>query len=296
MEKRCLVLLAAYNGESFLSEQFDTILQQHDVDLDVIVSVDLSYDGTLKLCEEYSRKNKNITILPYGRKFGSAGKNFFRLLMDCDLSRCDYVTFSDQDDIWVVNKLSRATSFLEQYDCYSSNVTAFWGNGKERLIDKSQHQRKWDFLFEAAGPGCTYVFKKEIALEFKAWLVKNNDIVNHIELHDWLFYAFARSRGYSWFIDPIPMMHYRQHPNNQVGANSSVQGAIKRLRLINRKWYRNQVIKIAAFLELNDEPLVKVGLKSGYLGNLYLLFKLGELRRRFRDRFVLGFCLLLGLF
>lgn len=292
-----LILLAAYNGCSSIGEQLETILRQTDVVVDVVISIDLSNDDTLDICSNYVEKYSNVRLLPYGESFGGAGKNFYRLLKDTDVSCYDYIAFSDQDDIWPDNKLAKAVQMLQQYDCYSANVTAFWEDGREALIDKAQPQREWDFLFEAAGPGCTYVFKREVAIKFKTWLLEcHEQIGEDIALHDWLLYAFSRNRGYRWFIDPEPMMRYRQHANNQVGTNNSFAAAKKRLKLVSSKWYRNQVVSISERLGLCDTPIVKLGLKNGYKGNVYLFFHVGQLRRRLRDRLALAFFLLLNLF
>jgi len=297
MQKKIAILLAAYNGDKFISEQIGSIINQNEFDFDLYISVDMSVDASLDICTAYSNEHDNIMLLPYGRYFGSAGKNFYRLLNDVDLNCYDYIAFSDQDDIWPADKLAKAIKRLQQYDCYSANVTAFWENGCEVLIDKAQPPREWDFLFEAAGPGCTYVFKREVAMEFKSWLLERyQQIGEDIALHDWLLYAFARSHGYSWFIDPEPAMRYRQHANNQVGTNNSVAAANKRLRMIKSKWYRKQATKIAEHLDLLNIPIVKYGLKRNYLGNLYLLFHINKVRRRLRDRIALSFALLFNIF
>lgn len=291
------VLLAAYNGFNSIQEQLDSIVLQANTIFDIVISIDLSDDDTFVICSDYARKYSNVKLLPYGERFGGAGKNFYRLLKDTDLSGYDYIAFSDQDDIWPENKLAKAIETLQQYDCYSANVTAFWQDGREVLIDKAQPQRDWDFLFEAAGPGCTYVFKHEVAMQFKSWLLEHYDkIGENISLHDWLLYAFARARGYKWFIDPNSMMRYRQHANNQVGTNNSFVAANKRLKMIKSKWYRNHSTKIAEYLELQHLPIVKYGLSHGYLGNLYLLLHVNKLRRRLRDRLALSFALLFNLF
>lgn len=296
-KNECLILLAAYNGELALIQQLETTQYQDDVIVDVVISVDLSSDSTLAICTSYADKYPNISLLPYGERFGGAGKNFYRLLKDTDLTRYDYIAFSDQDDIWPGSKLAKAIEMLQHYDCYSANVTAFWEDGREVLIDKAQPQREWDFLFEAAGPGCTYVFKREVAIQFKSWLLESYDKIGEdISLHDWLLYAFARSHGYRWFIDPESMMYYRQHANNQVGTNNSFAAANRRLKLIKSKWYRNQSTKIAEHLELQHLPVFKYGLSKGYLGNLYLLLHINKLRRRLRDRVALSFVLLFNLF
>lgn len=152
-------------------------------------------------------------------------------------------------------------------------------------------------MFEAAGPGCTYVFKNDVAVNFRSWLIQNYEqIGKDIALHDWLFYAFARKNGYNWYIDPQPMMLYRQHANNQVGTNNNLASALKRLKLIKSNWYRKQSVKIAEYLNIQSEPIVKCGLNNGYIGNLYLLLHINKLRRRMRDRFALSLVLLLNLF
>ncbi|MGY3870020.1 glycosyltransferase [Aeromonas crassostreae] len=294
---KTLILLAAYNGFNSIPEQLDTIIQQANAIVDIVISIDLSDDGTFAICSDYAEKNTNVRLLAYGERFGGAGKNFYRLLKDTELSDYDYIAFSDQDDIWPENKLAKAIEKLQQYDCYSANVTAFWEDGREALIDKAQPQQQWDFLFEAAGPGCTYVFKRDVIIQFKTWLlVHYKEIGDDIELHDWLIYAFARSRGYRWFIDPEPMMRYRQHAHNQVGTNNNIKAAKKRLLLIRSKWYRKQVMNIAEYLELQETAIFKFGLAKKYRGNLYLFFRVNKLRRRLRDRLALALVLLFNVF
>lgn len=295
--KKTVILMAAYNGQTAITEQLNTILMQNHAAFDVVISVDVSSDLTFSICSDYAKRYNNIKLLPYGERFGGAGKNFYRLLKDADIASYDYVAFSDQDDVWPNNKLSRAVDLLEYYDCYSANVTAFWQNGSSMLIDKAQAQRDWDHLFEAAGPGCTYVFKREVAIAFKSWLLGNYEKIGQdVELHDWLLYAFARSRGYSWFIDPLPMMFYRQHASNQVGTNKGLLAAKKRLKLIKQKWYRGQIVKIVEHLDLQSAAVFKYGLNAGYVGNLYLLCHVGKLRRKFSDRVLLALVLLFNVF
>jgi rhamnosyltransferase len=297
VRNKVLVLVAAYNGQQWLKEQLDSLLKQRDVDVHVSISVDASTDGTLEICQKYADLYTNVDILPYGESFGSAGKNFYRLIKDCDFSIFDYIAFSDQDDIWHYDKLSNAIKKLQQYDCYSSNVTAFWDDGREILINKAQPQQRWDYLFEAAGPGCTYVFKRKVANAFKKWLIENYVMISkHIMLHDWLLYSFARTSNYSWYIDPVPSMLYRQHDRNKVGSNNGFSAAKKRLILIKSKWYRNQVICIATVLGVGGFSVVKKGLLNDYMGNLYLLVNINKLRRRFRDKIALAVALLFNIF
>lgn len=296
-KKKVGVLLAAFNGEPWLAEQVLSILEQKCVDVHLYISLDKSDDSSMSICNKFCLEYKNVTLLPYGATFGGAGKNFYRLFIDVDISDYDFIALSDQDDIWNSDKLISSVDILSEYDGYSSNVIAFWEDGRETLINKAQEKKEWDYLFEAAGPGCTYVLRRDVAIKFKTWLIEHYDKITHdIALHDWLIYAFCRHFGYRWFIDPRPGMRYRQHANNQVGTNNSISAAQKRLLLIKRKWYRNQVTKIAEHLELQNLSMVKYGLNKGYIGNLYLLFNVNQLRRRLRDRIALSFALLFNIF
>ncbi|HGU5088521.1 TPA: glycosyltransferase, partial [Escherichia coli] len=290
-------LLAAYNGEQWIQEQISSILKQKNVDVTLFISIDQSSDNTLMLCEELALSEPRINLLPYGDIFGGAALNFYRLIKDVDFTSFDYISFADQDDIWLEDKLQRASLFLEKYDVYSSNVIAFWPNGKAVLINKAQPQVKYDFLFEAAGPGCTYVIHRDVAIEFKKFIVSKWQEVKKIELHDWLFYSFSRVKNFQWVIDERPGMYYRQHQNNQVGANNTMAGAVKRLNLIKCKWYREQICRMISVFE--DEvyiPFYRELKTDSYFDKLKILPYLNKIRRRPRDRMYLAIAILIGYF
>lgn len=290
------VLLAAYNGVQWLQEQLDSILGQINVEVTVFISVDLSSDGTHQFCQKLSDTYLNIHVLPYGEKFGGAAKNFYRLITEVHYNDYDFVSLADQDDIWKSDKLFNAVSKLTNFDVYSSNVTAFWENGKKCIINKAQPIVEYDYLFEAAGPGCTYVMKREFALHLKNFFSENLDLISHINLHDWLIYAFSRNFGYKWFIDKKSGMLYRQHAHNQVGANNNLKAIYKRFLLIKNKWYRNEIEKIVIIFSIQNDPFISTTILNGYYGNLKLLINISKIRRRFRDRALLSFVLLFNIF
>ena len=295
MEK-IAVLLAVYNGREWIDEQLQSILEQQNVELDIYISVDLSSDGSYDyLVDKYSRIS-NILILPYGKKFGSARRNFYRLVSDVKIDKYSYISFSDQDDIWHKLKLSYAVDILKKpnIDAYSSNVVAFWDDGKKCLIDKAQPQVEYDYLFEAAGPGCTYVFKNKLAVDFKSFLLENT-VATSVELHDWLLYAFARVNGFSWYIDNNAYMQYRQHSNNQVGANTNLKAGLKRVKLVREGWYRNEILKLCEIFIIDNEDIYFKLKNNNFSNRFNLLLRIIHLRRRNRDRIVLGMLLIFNL-
>lgn len=283
------VLLAAYRGSLWLDEQVNSILDQADVDVHIFISVDPSPDETLLLCSRLAALRSDISLLPEIGPFGSAGRNFFRLIRDVQLEGYDYVAFADQDDIWFSNKLARAALIIQKERCgaYSSNVIAFWPDGTRRLIHKAQPQVEWDYLFEAAGPGCTYVFPAATALELQVNVRENWKQLQLVTLHDWYFYAYVRSVGKKWFIDCQPGVLYRQHLSNQVGANVGLRSLIKRAALIRGGWWLTQVKLIATLVGASRTPIM-VLLNNAEKNRCRLILSASKCRRRIRDRLTLA--------
>lgn len=295
---RVAVLLAAYNGMQWLPEQLESILDQAGVEVTVFVSVDRSSDGTFEWVTELAQRNPRLLPLPYGEQFGGAAKNFFRLLRDVDLQEFDYVAFADQDDIWHPSKLAWAHEKLGQggLSGYSSNVTAFWPDGRELLLDKAQPQRQYDFLFESAGPGCTFVLKVEDATAFKAFLLDNWAAANQVALHDWLMYAWFRATNRAWFIDARPTLRYRQHATNQFGANSGLKAVRVRWQMLREGWYRREIAQIIGLVG-ERVPGAGAGIASdGTVSRSFVLRNFRQLRRRQRDALFLFFIILLGIY
>ena len=282
---RVAVLLAAYNGLRWLPAQLASILDQHGVDVTVFASVDHSSDGTEEWLRERSRADTRIIVLPAGR-FGGAAANFFRLLRDVDFADFDFVALADQDDLWLPNKLARAVGHLahKHFAGYSANVIAFWDDGRTQLIDKAQPQTELDFVFEAAGPGCTYVLNHALASALQSFVSTRSAELNDVYLHDWLIYAFARAQGFAWFIDPAPCLRYRQHCSNQVGVNKGLGALLRRAGMAASGWAFAQAALIAGLVGAKRLPKIAAGLEGGRLGLIRLSLHARQCRRKPKDR------------
>lgn len=296
---RFAVCLAAYNGMAFIAEQIQSILAQDGVVLQLFVSVDKSMDGTEERLAAWAMAEPRLTLLPCGNRFGNAGRNFYRLLRDVDLTGFDYLSFADQDDIWQVEKLWRAhrTITTLKVSGYSSNFTAFWPSGKSKRINKAWQQRAYDYLFESAGPGCTYVMRRGLALALQDLVRRSGSSLSGIDYHDWLTYAFARSHHYSWVIDDWSSISYRQHASNQIGVNAGWRSFRLRARKVLSGYGFRQSLLIADAIGISSLPIVQRGLRKGRLGYLWLALQAPQCRRRPLDRlwFFLS-CVLLAAF
>jgi rhamnosyltransferase len=292
------VVLAVYNGMQWLNEQLDSILKQDNVELTIFISIDTSYDESEALCQKLAEQHKNIVVLPNAGKFGGASKNFFRLIRDVDFSNFDYFAFADQDDIWFQDKLLNAVNKLVETksDGYSSNVVAFWVTGKEIIVEKSQLQCEWDYIFEAAGPGCTYVMTIRLAHAIKKSVIANWSEINKLELHDWYCYAYARANGFQWYIDQRPSLLYRQHSNNQVGVNRGWKAFLFRSKKIVIGWGFEQSALIAKLVGKGDSAFVKSWCNFERYGFLTLALNANKCRRKPTERVLFFFaCLIMAI-
>jgi rhamnosyltransferase len=283
------VLLATYNGENNIIEQLISIANQKNVDVKLIISDDGSSDRTIDLVKNSSLNNISVSILP-SRTMGSAATNFFRLVSDSDIEEVDFIAFSDQDDIWFEDKLHNAVLKIiaDNADAYSSNVMAFWSDGSEKIIKKAQPQKEYDYMFESAGPGCTYLLTKNLVIELKKFLLANQGRLKNVALHDWFVYAFARSRGYVWVIDNSYYVLYRQHSNNVVGANVGIKAKVERWKKMRGGWHRNQTLLLGSLLEYEQKFPISA-LKRYYLIDRFnLIINIRKFRRSINDGFALA--------
>lgn len=295
---KALVLLAAYNGEIFMAQQLQTILNQTHKPDKILINVDLSTDKTVSIAKDYAAKFPEIKILSTNKRFGSSASNFFDLLSNADLSDVDYIALADQDDLWNDDKLEKAIQKLEQgYDGYSSNVEAFWACGKRKVLIKNQPQQKFDYLFESAGPGCTFVMTKNLAAELQTFLKNNQGEISQMRhYHDWLIYAFARRCHYKWFIDSYAGMQYRQHELNDFGAHVGFSGFYVRLKRVLLGEGFDQALRLVRMLKLEKDPFVQKWFPLSRFGFLRLALHSPYCRRRLREKIYFFFsCILLAI-
>jgi rhamnosyltransferase len=298
LSARINVLLAAYNGENFIDQQIQSILNQTQKPNKIIISIDQSSDDTVDIVRRRTKSFSEIQILSTNKKFGSAAANFINLLLSVDFKDIDYIALADQDDIWKKDKLEKAIQKLEQgYDGYSSNVEAIWIDGKRKVLVKNQPQQNFDYLFESAGPGCTFVITKKLAINLQTFLKNNQDEVSQMkQYHDWLIYAFARTNHYKWFIDGYAGMQYRQHELNDFGAHVGFSGFFVRFKRVLLGEGFDQVLRLIKILKLEKDPFIKQWYPLSRFGFLRLAFYAPQCRRRLREKIYFFFaCILLAI-
>lgn len=288
---RVAVLMATFDGARFIDSQIASILDQQGVEVRIFVSDDGSRDDTLARIARWPAQR--VSLLPPVRS-GGAGQNFLRLLRDAPWQGYDFVAFSDQDDIWHPDKLARAIAGIASrgLDAYSSNVRAFWPDGRRTLVRKAQPLRRLDHLFEAGGPGNTYVLPRATAHLLAARLAAAPaEALARIALHDWLIYAVVRGQGLRWWIDPEPSLDYRQHATNVAGTGNTWPRIRRRLGLLLGGWYLDQLRAIAAVAAITGPEVGFLDAPS-WRGLPHMLRHLPDFRRKTGEAMLLApaFC------
>lgn len=157
------IILCTYNGEEFLEEQLQSILNQTYPNLEIFISDDASTDGTLKILEKYSSQ-KNI-ILNVNRLNIGFIKNFELAAVS---SKGDYIAFADQDDIWLADKIEKLYNAIGEHSLVYSDSTLIDAKGNylhKNLSDKAKMQNIYNskgFAFLNAVSGHTMMAKRAL--------------------------------------------------------------------------------------------------------------------------------------
>ncbi len=223
MEK-IIVLMSAYKGKKYLAEQLNSILNQKNVDVEILIRVDGSPDDTFQFISDISLYESRIKVYE-GENLKSA-KSFMRLLQDAPLNA--FYAFSDQDDVWEDNKLYVALQNIKSLpedkpNMYYSNLNVVDSDlNNIRLFHPNSFcgENKFNILIDNMAAGCTMVFNRKAA-ELAVKRIPEYCLMHDAWLH--LVCSFFGNVVY----DHNSYILYRQHENNVVGASKFTVGTIK---------------------------------------------------------------------
>lgn len=231
------ILLALYNGSTHLREQLDSFMAQSEPDWALLVGDDGSVDAGPQIVQDYTRRAKPEQIrLVAGPRNGGAA-NFLQLLA---LAPADqpYTCFSDQDDVWLPHKLSRAIALIEGAAtdgpvCYFSRTLICNEDLSNPRLSRPQ-SRPLGFrnaLVQNVVAGNTIVLNAT-ALQVLQAAQAEVDATASVLVHDWWIYQILSGVGARFISDEMPGLLYRQHHGNQIGANDGLRAMIRRLGMM----------------------------------------------------------------
>lgn len=238
-ESTVRVLLATYNGVSYIRQMVDSVLQQDYSDIQIVLSDDGSSDGTEKILEEYACAfPEKVLHYKSGLRFGCAQKHFMHLLSA--FQDAPYVMFCDQDDVWHPDKIRKTLDKMRSVESDSSVPVMI--HTDLRVVDSELREISPSFckhskldgnrlalnqlLVQNVVTGCTMMINNALVK-----LACNCSCDTGMLMHDWWLALLASACGKTGFLEEATI-DYRQHGNNSVGAKDvySVKYLIGRLR------------------------------------------------------------------
>ncbi len=225
------VLLCTYNGAAYVRAQLQSILDQTVQDLHVVVSDDGSTDETLAIVEAMAAAHPGrITILRQDPPTGSAQRHFLKLLVEQAYDVADYIMLSDQDDVWLPDKVEKTLARMQADEaaCRAAGEAhaSILVHCDSRIVDRA--------LREIAPSFVAYQKMTPSRCQLQQLLVQNNivggalmmnralaeritEIPAHCVMHDQWIALVASAFGHIDFV-PEALYLYRQHGDNVLGA------------------------------------------------------------------------------
>lgn len=229
-EKKVDILLATYNGEKYVGEQIESILNQSYKNIRIIISDDCSKDNTPKILEEYQKKDDRIKVFIQPENLGVV-KNIEFLLNQVE---SPLYMLADQDDVWLTEKVEKSVEKIQKenadlvfgdLEVVDQNLNTIYQSFGDfmllnKKIEKYINSYKVNYLYNCV-TGCTLISKKEL-LNYILPLPTNSKFL----IHDHWIGLMAGIYGKISYM-PEKYIKYRQHGNNQVGTNKLSHGFTK---------------------------------------------------------------------
>jgi glycosyltransferase involved in cell wall biosynthesis len=304
------ILLATHNGSSFLGAQVESLLAQKDVGFRILVRDDASSDDTQEILERYRRANPELFVTFRGSENLGAVGNFAFLLGQAS---APYVALCDQDDVWAPQKLRTLLSTMLEQEKSAAPGTPVLVHSDLSVVDEDLrecHASFWRYsgfdprrsdlprlLIKNTVTGCASLMNRPlIDLAFP--------VPRAALMHDYWFALLAAAAGRVVAVNE-PLVAYRQHPRNAVGARPyGWRSLVERLAHL-RNWdmgaLRKQAEAVAercgARLPAEARALIEefVSLPAkNWLGQRWCLLRHGILMPGFMRNFALLFWVRLG--
>lgn len=242
---RVNIILAAYNGEAFIENQIRSILNQDYENIKLCIRDDGSIDDTVKIIKRLSDLDSRICLVQSEKNLG-VPNSFYEILRLC--SDADYYAFADQDDLWEVDKISRAVDCLSKEDSdkpvmYCSSFGYYEEDGSFiREFELPEKVDLYNSIYYTPALGFTMVFNERLR-ELALAGTEKYDRSEFGELHDRRFVRTAALFGKVICDRKMTSKHIR-HASAVTKADAENTGLLK-------GWFKNELIGNDVLIQRN---------------------------------------------
>lgn len=238
---KVLIMMSTYNGGDRIIRQVESILNQKNVDIDILIRDDGSDADTISVLNKLENEYSNIRVI-YGENIGWK-RSFLELVYSTELD-FEYYGFSDQDDIWFEDKVISLVSLMEN-DVNSKPKLAHCNS---LSVDYNLVSRKEQEFRTPCPPG----FKQAIATEYfqgcgMLWNSEAMELIrvykpkNYDLAHDYWVGLICYLFGEVYFCKESKFYHIRYEDNSSEDGDVW-KGRMKRLHMLlacNKHVYMN---------------------------------------------------------
>lgn len=233
--KSVSIVMCTYNGEQFIREQLDSIVNQTYPISELIIQDDCSTDGTVSILKEYEQRYPYIRLFVNEYQKG-INENFFSAI---DRAKNEYVAISDQDDIWELEKIEKQMNEIGS-NWLSSGFTKPFVAGSSIQIHFDNRIPNYTLermIYVGMTPGHTMLIHKDLITK-----IPNLNKWNQFFVYDHLLQIVAASYGKVQFCDVV-LVNNRRHlsaatytpPTNTKRTIGNILSSTKRTFLLYRE-------------------------------------------------------------
>ena len=208
------VAMATYNGEKYIAEQLESIINQSYKNIELVITDDASADGTVAVIKRFQQQYKFITL--FINPVNSGVTNTF----EHSFKNCtgDFIAIADQDDIWELQKIELLINAIGKEDAVYSNSELVDKAGQplgqlfSSLMQLQSYYSGAPFLMGNCIPGHTIIMRSSFTKTILP-------LPKTIMFDRWISFCAAANNGIK-YVDR-PLVKYRQHDTNTIGTGKS---------------------------------------------------------------------------
>ncbi|WP_228285383.1 glycosyltransferase family 2 protein [Acinetobacter pollinis] len=255
------IVMATYNGENYIREQIESIQKQNYEHWHLYISDDASTDGTVSIIKQMASDDSRIRLVSTDKQGGIIA-NFNKAL---SFSDANYIFLSDQDDIWMEDRLIKMLTHFKTIELQSPEKSILLFTDLELIrsdntiisdsfykynnLNPKNNMKDNMLIWRSTVYGCSTLFNKNL-------LHKSFPIPDYASMHDQWLALNAQLNGGLFYYN-YTSLKYRQHSNNAVGgAGNNLIGKIKKSKK-NLESIRENTNRIKTNLKLNKNLFYK---------------------------------------